>query len=250
MAKKTKEKEDKKIHISGLKGGQRIKAVEGEMPAVVSQAQPASIQEATARQTKKARVKKLRGKKYASMRAKVDRNKSYDLADAIKLVKDTSFSKFDGTVEIHLSIKKHGFSINVNLPHGIGREKKIEFADEATIEKLKSGKIDFDVLLATSEMMPKLVPYARLLGPKGMMPNPKNGTLVKDKSALKKFSGNSLTIKTEKEAPLIHTVAGKVSMEPEKLKQNIEAIFAAIGINQIIKAFIKPTMGPSVKIKV
>ncbi len=97
-------------------------------------------------------------------------------------------------------------------------------------------------------MMPKLVPFAKLLGPRGLMPNPKTGTLIKSAKDAEKFSGNSLTIKTEKSQPVIHTVIGKVSQENQELKENIETIFSAITKKQIVKAYLKSTMSPSVKL--
>ncbi len=235
-----------RVHIAGLKGGQRIKVVEAE-PTV----QPEQESERVKEQEKKEKAPKIRGKKYQEVLAKVDKNKLYPPTEAIKLVKDTSYSKFDGTVELHLVVKKVGISANVTLPYSAGKTKKIEVASEETLKKLKAGKIDFDVLLATAEMMPKLVPFAKTLGPKGLMPNPKNGTLIKTEKEAAKFSGNTLHLKTEKEAPLIHTVVGKVSQKEEELTKNTETILNALGTNkQILKAYMKPTMGPSVKIQV
>jgi len=96
-------------------------------------------------------------------------------------------------------------------------------------------------------MMPKLVPFARVLGPKGLMPNPKNGTLLANP---KKYAGNSLTVKTEREAPLIHSVFGKVGQDAKELYENLQTITEALGGNkQILKGYIKATMGPSIKIK-
>ena len=113
----------------------------------------------------------------------------------------------------------------------------------------KTGKIDFDILVATPVMMPKFVPFARLLGPKGLMPNPKNGTLVTDPKKAKGFSAGTVTLKTEKEAPLIHTVVGKNSQTDKEIEENIEAVFKALGGGkQIVRAFIKSTMSPSVKL--
>lgn len=197
---------------------------------------------------KKATVARVRGKGYVAANAMVDKNKLYNLDDAIELVKKTSYSKFDGTVELHMVVKKQGLSTQVTLPFAAGKTKKIEIASEDTLAKLKAGKVDFDVLLSTPEMMPKLVAFARILGPRGMMPNPKNGTLIKTVEAAKKYSSNSMTIKTEKDFPLIHTVAGKVSQPVEEIKQNTEAILAAVNKRVIIKAFMKATMGPSVKL--
>lgn len=244
--KKHKAEEPKKVHISGLKGGQRIKIIESE--ALPEETKPEK-EEAKEEKEKKIRVPRVRGKKYLEAKAKVNPAKTFSLGEAIKLAKETSYSSFDGTMELHLQVKKVGLSANVVLPHGTGKEKKIEVASDETIKKLESGKIDFDVLLATPEIMPRLVPFARMLGPKGLMPNPKNGTLVSDIKKAKSFSGNTIALKTEKEAPLIHTTFGRVSMTEKELSENAEAILNALGgTKQIIKAYTKATMGPSVKI--
>lgn len=243
--KERREKKEKpeKVHIAGLKGGQRIKAIEAEV-----------VPEVTAEEEKlekKAKAPKVRGKKYIQAKAKINPAKLFPLKEAISLVKETSYSAFDGAVELHLVVKKTGTSARVTLPHSAGKEKKVEIASDETIKKLTEGKIDFDVLLATPEMMPKLVPFARLLGPKGLMPNPKNGTLISDVKKAGSFSGNTVSVKTEKEAPLIHTVVGKVSQAEKELIENSEAVFRALGgTKQILKAYAKASMGPSVKIAI
>ncbi|MEK7112108.1 MAG: hypothetical protein AAB875_02160, partial [Patescibacteria group bacterium] len=217
-AKATRGKEEpKKVHISGLKGGQRIKVVEAES------APPAEGEKEEAEEIKKKKGPKVRGKKYQEAKTKLSAGQFYPLPEAIKLVKETSYSKFDGTVELHLVVKKTGTTAKVTLPHSAGKEKKVEIASDETIKKLTAGKIDFDVLLATAEMMPKLVPFARILGPKGLMPNPKNGTLLTDIKKAKSFSAGTLNLKTEKEAPLIHSVVGKVSQNDKELIENAEA---------------------------
>lgn len=241
-AKKTKKESQKKtdkVHISGLKGGQRIKAIEAEP----------IITEEENEEKKQRRAPRVRGKKWIDAKTQVDATKEYKLTDAIKLCKKTSYSKFDGTMEMHLIVKKQGLSANVSLPFSAGKLKKIEVASDETIKKLKEGKVDFDILIATPEMMPKLVSFAKILGPKGLMPNPKNGTLITDIKKAKDFSANSTTLKTEKEAPLIHTTFGKVSQKEEELEKNAQTILDAITTKQIVKGYIKPTMGPAVKIK-
>ena len=251
---KNKEKSEKahkaeaeKVHLSGLKGGQRVKMVEAEEPIVTETNTEGKI----VKKGEKRIVEKIRGKKYVESKKKFDNIKVYSVTDAIKIVKDTSYSKFDGTIELHMIVKKAGISAQVILPHQAGKTKKIEVATDETIEKLKSDKIDFDILVATTEMMPKLVPFARLLGPKGLMPNPKNGTLVPDAKKAQSFSAGTVALKTEKEAPLVHTVIGKVSQDTKELSENLEAIFKAFGgSKQIDKAYIKATMGPSVKVKI
>lgn len=241
--KKEKEKPEK-IHIAGLKGGQRVKIIEAE-PIIEQESERVKEQE---KKTKK--EPRVRGKKYNEAKAKIDRNKLYPAKEAIKLIKETSFSKFDGSVELHLIVKKTGLSVSVALPYAAGRQKKVEIATDETVKKISEGKIDFDILVATSEMMPKLVPFARILGPKGLMPNPKNGTLVPDIKKAKSYEGNSVTIKTEKEAPLIHTVIGKVSQKGDELEKNLEAITKGVSDKQIKKAYLKATMGPSIKLQI
>jgi large subunit ribosomal protein L1 len=241
--------EAEKVHVAGLKGGQRVKIVEAapteEAPIIEE-----GTKEGLKRTEEKKIVEKVRGKKYVEAKAKFDREKFYKPAEAVKLVKTSSYSKFDGTMELHIVVKKTGTSAQVTLPFQAGRTKKVEIADEDTVKKLKEGKIDFDILVATVDMMPKLVPFARLLGPKGLMPNPKNGTLVADLKKAKSFSAGALTLKTEKEAPLIHTVIGKNSQKDEEIVDNAEAVLRALGgSKQIVRAFIKSTMSPSVKLQ-
>ena len=239
--------EEGKVHVAGLKGGQRVKVVEA---AVTEEAPIEDIKLQSDKGTKSKKIiEKVRGKKYVEAKKKFDREKFYKVLEAVKLVKDSSYSKFDGTMELHLVMKKAGISSQVALPFQAGKQKKVEIADENTVAKLKEGKIDFDILVATQEIMPKLVPFARLLGPKGLMPNPKNGTLVPDLKKAKAYSTGAVTVKTEKEAPLIHTVVGKNSQADKEIVENIEAIFKVLGGNkQIVRAFVKSTMSPSVKI--
>jgi len=238
----------KQVVKVGLKGGERIKVVGAELPT--SPQEKPSDAEAIGGKRKRVRSHRQRGKKYTESQALLDRTKLYPLSDAIKLVKKTSYSKFDGTVELHLVVKKLGTTANTNLPYSAGKKKKVEVADKKTLEKLEAGKIDFDVLLATAEMMPKLVPYAKLLGPRGLMPNPKAGTLIKTIKDAGNFSGNSITLKTERKVPLIHTTIGKVSQKQKELMENAASILNAFGKHQIIKAYLASTMGPSVKLEV
>lgn len=231
-----------KVHIAGLKGGQRIVTIDAQSNQTAEET-PEDIK-------KSAKGPKKRSKKYLEAKAKIDSAKTYSLKEAIKLVKETSYSKFDGSVEMHLNVKKTGMSVNITLPNSAGKEKKIEVADDKTIEKLQKGKIDFDVLLATAEMMPKLVQFAKLLGPRGLMPNPKTGTLLKSVKDAAKFSGNRTTLKTQKDFPLIHTTVGKVSQKESELEENIEAVVNAIGAKNITKAFLNASMSPAIKIAV
>ena len=245
--KKGSRKEQEKIHLSGLKGGERVNVVGTD--DVKTKTDDGS---ATSEKTSKGkREPKARSKKYVEAKTKFDHEKFYKGSEAVSLAKKASYSKFDGTIELHMIVKKVGTSVQVTLPHQAGKEKKVEIANDETITKLKEGKIDFDILVATADFMPKLVPFARLLGPKGLMPNPKNGTLINDPKKVKTFSAATVTLKTEREAPLVHTVIGKASQKDDELVENLETILKAFGGGkQIEKVFIKATMGPSVKVKI
>lgn len=241
--KKKKEKSKDQVKTPGLGGGERVVAVSGG-PAPKKKKEEKKEDKKLPPQLKK----QGRGKKYKDARKKIDKSKTYGLKDAIKLAKETSYSSFDGTMELHITCKKEGHTAKATLPHKTGLEKKIEFADKDTLKKLKEGSIDFDLLLATKEMMPKLVPFAKTLGPMGLMPNPKDGTLVKNKKEADNFDPKELRLKTDKGVPVIHASIGKVSTTQKKLEENAKAVINAVGKRNIVKAHIAATMSPSVKL--
>ncbi len=244
---KKAEAKEEKVKVSGLKGGQKVKLVSTEpLPEPVEETE-AKTEEKT--ETPKKRIR-IRGKRYQEAKAKIDRNKLYSLKEAIALVKETSLSRFDGSVEIHIIVNEAGDVAEVELPYFKTKAKKIAIADEKTVKQIETGKIDFDILLASPKMMPKILPFARILGPKGLMPNPKNGTLVEDpEKALAKFSKSTIKVKTEKKAPVIHLVIGKVSQPEKELSDNIKALVKAIDPKRISKISLCATMGPGIKIE-
>lgn len=190
-----------------------------------------------------------RGKKYAAMAAKIDKNKTYSPLEAIKLAKETSFSKFDGTVEIILNLTDKGLRGTVALPHGTGKDVKVRVADDDLIKSLEGGgKIDFDVLVASPTMMPKLAKVAKILGPKGLMPNPKTGTIGERPEELAQSLTKSVAWRTEPEFPIVHAILGKTSFEEGKLEENYQALIKSIGKDKIRSVFIKATMGPAVRV--
>lgn len=251
-------KETKGVRVPGLKGGERVAAVVAEplpeetpvtteTPAFADL--PAGKAGATAGKLKKTKPKKKRGKKYLAARTKVDPTKTYALPEAIKLVKETSFSGFDATVEAHLVTLKPGIQTEVTLPYFQGKTKRVEIASDETLKKLEAGKIDFDILIASPAFMGKLVKYAKVLGPKGLMPNPKNGTITdQPEEAVKKLQKGATSLKTEQNAPLIHTVFGKVSQKEEELEANLATIISTIGPRNIKRAVVCSSMGPGIKI--
>lgn len=210
---------------------------------------PKSEKSAVLRKTKRG-VVKARGKKYLAARSKVDPNATYSPEDAAKLVKETSTSKFVGSVEMNIVLLKDKLgSSSVTLPNSTGATKKIEVASDETLKKLAAGKVDFDVLIATPAMMPKLVPFAKLLGPRGLMPNPKNGTISDNpEKAKESFGENTLHLKLQKDAPLLHLLIGKVDQDGKTLAENMLAVLDTIGRSNVKKAVVSASMGPSVKL--
>lgn len=214
---------------------------------------------------KKKHVKaKTRSKRYQEKAAKVDKTKLYTLSDAIALVKETSMTKFDGTVELHVNLnpatlgdsprggagkdEKKDFRTQVSLPHGTGKKVNVVIADDAVIAEVTEGKINFDILVAHPSMMPKLAKVARILGPRGLMPNPKTGTVTPDpEKRVKELSSGQVNIRTEPDNPIIHMPVGKVSFAAGDLEANIQAVLSALG-NKVSKATLTATMGPGVRI--
>ncbi|GBE16413.1 50S ribosomal protein L1 [bacterium BMS3Abin15] len=220
-----------------------------------------------------------RGKKYKDVFKKIDESKSYSIDEAIKLVKENKIAKFDESVEAHVNLsidtKKGEEQVRgaVVFPHGTGKTKRIAVvtstkekeakdagadivSGEDLIEKIKSGKMDFDVLLATPEMMPKLAPVAKILGPKGLMPSPKTETVTQDvKKTVESLKKGKSNFKND-DSGNIHQVFGKLSFDEDKLKENLKAFVEAIKKAKpeavkgklITSASICSTMGPGIKI--
>ena len=195
--------------------------------------------------------KKIKGKKYKEVE-KLIKNKEYSVDEALSLLKKVSLTSFEGTAEVHLTVKSIRPSWSVDFPYDRGKKKIIVIADDKkTLAKIKEGKIDFDVLLASPKIMPKLASYGRVLGPKGLMPNSKNGTLVSDpkKAAEKMRKGAAVIIYSEKKTPLVHTFFGKVNQKKKELEGNLLALMATVGQHNIKKLTICATMSPAIRVK-
>lgn len=264
----TKKSKKAKVEGVGLHGGERVAVVEGtdirpEFKKLIEEVESGETPEESVKK-KSTKVKKVRvrSKRYTEKASLVDKTKLYSIGDAVSLVKQTSMTKFDGTVELHINLNpqalgdssrgeasKKDLRGSVNLPHGIGKEVKVVIADDSVISDIEAGKINFDILVAHPSMMPKLAKVARVLGPKGLMPNPKTGTVTPEpEKRAKELSHGQVNFKTEPDQPIIHMIVGKVSFEDKKLMDNIEAVLRAVGVGKISRVTLTSTMGPGVKV--
>ena len=219
-----------------------------------------------------------RGKAYRQAAGKVEKNKTYSLADAVKLATETNPSKFDASVEIHVRLgvdprqADQNIRSTVVLPHGTGKAVRVAVlaadadkakeagadiaGEEAVVKLLDKGTLNFDVLIASPQFMPKLGKYARLLGPKGLMPNPKSGTVSIDVAkAVAEAKAGKVEYRVDKQAA-VHLSVGKVSFGADKLLENANAFFASLQSQKpasikgvyVKSVAIATTMGPGIKV--
>ncbi len=221
------------------------------------------------------------GKRYRAATEGVEPIKAYPLDEAVKLVKERAKAKFDETVEVAMNLgvdPRHSDQMVrgvVNLPNGSGRSARVAVfakgnkADEAKaagadvvgaedlVEKVQAGQIDFDRCIATPDMMPLVGRLGKVLGPRGLMPNPKVGTVTNDLSAaIKAQKGGAVEFRTEK-AGIVQAGVGKASFTAEQLAQNIRAFADAVAKSKpqgvkgtfIKKISVSSTMGPGVRVE-
>ncbi len=221
------------------------------------------------------------GKRVRDAREGIDRTKLYPLSEAVKLVKERAKAKFDETIEIAMNLgvdPRHADQMVrgvVALPNGTGRSVRVAVfargakADEAKaagadvvgaedlVEKVQGGNIDFDRCIATPDLMPLVGRLGKVLGPRGMMPNPKVGTVTMDVTAAVKASkGGSVEFRVEK-AGIVHAGVGKASFAADKLVENIKAFADAVNKAKpagakgqyINRVAVSSTMGPGVKVE-
>ncbi|HSW97623.1 MAG TPA: hypothetical protein VLF89_07400 [Candidatus Saccharimonadales bacterium] len=203
--------------------------------------------------------KEKRSKKYKQVTLLIDKTKTYPLAEALEMLPKLHLAKFDESVELHINTHTTGISGNIVLPHGTGKKMRVavlapakdQTAADALLKEIESGSINFDVLIATPDAMPKLAKVARILGPRGLMPNPKNGTVTPNpEEAAKKFAGGQINFKTESKAAVIHLTVGKLSFKPEQLTENIRTALNAVQNKNIKNITLKSTMSPGLKIQI
>lgn len=222
----------------------------------------------------------MRGKKYIEAAKKIAQKESYDLAEAIKLLKETGSTKFDSTAEVHMNLNidptkaEQLIRGTISLPHGTGKkvsiaaivtDDKVKAAKEAGAEnagledliaEFEKGKVNYDVVIATPDVMKNLGKIAKILGQKGLMPNPKAGTVTEDfVKTIKELKAGRLEYRNDKEGN-IHSIFGKLSFKPEELENNLKSFFRIIRdakpstikgsfINSIT---LTSTMGPGIKL--
>ncbi|KER10575.1 MAG: 50S ribosomal protein L1 [[Candidatus Thermochlorobacteriaceae] bacterium GBChlB] len=223
----------------------------------------------------------MAGKKYKAALAKLDATKEYDVAEAVAKIKEITTTKFDATIDlaIRLGVDPKQSDQNVRgtvaLPNGIGKtvrvlvmckENKQEEAKAAGaefvglgefVEKIQGGWADVDVIIATPDVMGEVGKLGKVLGPRGLMPNPKTGTVTMDVGkAVKEVKAGKIEFRVDK-AGVIHAGVGKVSFETQKLTENVNAFLSAIMRakpssakgNYVKSIALSSTMSPSVKIK-
>ncbi|PIS08863.1 hypothetical protein COT75_04480 [Candidatus Beckwithbacteria bacterium CG10_big_fil_rev_8_21_14_0_10_34_10] len=197
----------------------------------------------------KKRKAKKRSKRYEALKAKIDKTKLYPPNEAIELLCSLSNSKMDETVEVHLNLREEKYSGTISFPHGTGKKQRIVIANDLLVEQISQGKINFDVLIASPQMMPKIARVAKILGPKGLVPSPKTNTISEKPEELKKkMEAGTTQIKTEPKAPLIHLRIGKISFGPKKILQNFECLIKTVTPGKIEKVSICSTHSPGIKV--
>ncbi|MFO1069429.1 MAG: 50S ribosomal protein L1 [Geminicoccaceae bacterium] len=223
-----------------------------------------------------------KGKRMAAALAAVDRNKQYALAEAVKAVKAGAKAKFDETIELALNLgvdPRHADQMvrgTVNLPHGTGKTLRVavfakgDKADEARAagadvvgdqdlaDKVQAGTIDFDRCIATPDMMPLVGRLGRILGPRGLMPNPKLGTVTANVTeAVQAAKGGQVQFRVEK-AGIVHAGVGKASFDEQRIFENVKAFVDAVNKAKpagakgtyLKRAALSSTMGPGVKLEI
>lgn len=191
------------------------------------------------------------GKKYLAVQKTLEKGKFYTVSEAVSQLKKATYAKFDESVEVHINVEKTGLKGEVELPHSTGKTVRVVVVTDDLLKELEDGVINFDVLVTHPSYMPKLARFAKLLGPKGLMPNPKSGTISdKPEDLVKKFSGGALRWKTEPKFPLIHQMVGKASFDEKQLTENITLVLKSVGKANIISAYLTTTMGPGLKLSV
>jgi large subunit ribosomal protein L1 len=201
------------------------------------------------KETKKSAPRK-RSSKYKAMAKIVKSDELYSVKEAVEILSKLAKSTKLKTVELHLNMRELGLRGELKLPHSTGKDVKIAIFSDELAEKIAAGKIDFDMLLCTPADMAKLARYAKVLGPKGLMPNPKSGTVTEhpEERAKQLASGGTLPYKSESKFPIIHLSFGSITQNSDDLIDNINEALKSLNVNKIKSAYLSCTHTPSVKL--
>lgn len=244
--------------IDDSENTETIKETETSAPSETAEKKKSKASKASQKKGKA----KYRSVKYKQSAEKVEKSKRYSITEAIDLAKQSSYSKFDGSLEIHLATNAKNIRGLVSLPFASGKKLKILafgkgaedsgadiVGDDDKLNEIIRGVTGFDVIVTTAEWMPKLARATKVLGPRGLMPSPKNGTITTDlKKAVTEIQSGKVEYKTEKNGQAIHLTLGKVSQNTDEVFQNTKILFNAIGKTRIKKAVISPSMGMGIKV--
>lgn len=190
-----------------------------------------------------------RSARYKALVKKIDRSLTYAPQTALELLVATGGGG-NKSLDLHVNTVETGLRGEVKVPFSTGKTIRIEIFSDKTVTALNNNEFNFDVLLATPADMPKLAKYAPVLGPKGLMPNPKNGTIVTDPAARAQSlsSGAAIAFKTEPKFPIIHLSLGKTSQKVDELAANLSAVLKEIGVAKIKSAYLTSNQGPSARL--
>lgn len=255
----------KNVHVAGMKGGERVKSVGAEsedelnkmakLAREVEKDQTEGIKTEEKKEPSKKKKAHVRSERYKQVLMKVEPDKLYPISDAVALLRQVTLTKFDASVELHMNVIEKGLRGTINLPHGTGKKVRVMIADADSIDKIiesvEKGKVEFDALVAHPSVMGKLAKVAKFLGPRGLMPNPKNGTISPTpEKVAKKLEAGEITWKTEPEFPIIHQVIGKMSFKDTQLSENFQTLMKSIGEGKVKSITLKSTMSPGIKVQV
>lgn len=255
-----KRKEAKKAEVAEVKEAAEPAKEEAKAPETETTATTAPEQKTEEPKKSKYAAKQSTGRRsenYKNALSQIDKSKFYSLKEALTILPKVKLSSFDETVELHINTTEAGVSGSLTLPHGTGKTARIVIANQTTdpagvdelVKTIESGKIEFDVLVATPDAMPKLARVAKFLGPRGLMPNPKAGTVTpKPEDVAKKFEAGQINFKTEAKFPIIHVSVGKLSFGDDKLTDNIKAVLASVQTKRVKNVTLKSTMSPAIKL--
>lgn len=206
---------------------------------------------------------KQRSKKYLAAQELIDRSKLYPLIEAVELAQKGSYSKFPGTVELHINTNLKSLRGLITLPFASGKKLTILAfgvgakaagadieGDEELLKDITIGKgLNFDIIVTTPEWMPKLALAAKVLGPRGLMPSPKNGTITDDLGkTISELQAGKIEYKTEANGTVIHLAVGKVDQESSQIRDNVKVLFNILGKSKVQNISLSSTMGPGVKV--